>query len=71
MSSTDQEPKNQRQRIDSLLLMIGGLEEAILNAMEQQDWEFVEKLKKLRYEYHERLRRVAYGLPERNQQTKE
>lgn len=53
-----------KERIDHILYMIGGLEESIRNAMEQKDWDFLEVLKPLKKDYYERLRRVAYGLPE-------
>jgi len=74
MNSTDPTPEDEdrNKRIDKLLLMIGGLEEAILNAMEQSDWDFVKVLKSKKLDYYERLRRVAYGLPEtRNQKTED
>lgn len=53
-----------KKRIDDLLLMIGGLEESIRINMEQEEWDFVKLLKELKPKYLERLRRVAYGLPE-------
>jgi hypothetical protein len=65
MNSTDQEHENeQKKKLDELLLMIGGLEESIRSAIEQRDREFLAVLKPLKAKYYERLRRVAYGLPE-------
>lgn len=59
---TSQEER--KKRLDELLLMIGGLEEAIRSAQEQRDWDFLKILKDLKANYYERLRRVAYGFPE-------
>lgn len=57
-------PEDRKKRIDELLLMIGGLEESIRSSLEQEDWDFVKVLRELKPKYHERLKRVAYGLPE-------
>ena len=57
-------PEERKKRLDDLLLTIGGLEESIRFAQEQADWDFVKVLKELKPKYTERLRRVAYGLPE-------
>lgn len=59
-----QEKENRKQRLDDLLKMIGGLEESIRIAQEQKEWEFLEVLRPLKTKYYERLKRVAYGLPE-------
>ena len=69
MNSTDptpeeEKPQSRKERIDHLLYMVGGLEECIRNAMEQKDWDFLKVLKPLKQDYYERLKRVAYGLPE-------
>lgn len=53
-----------KKRLDELLLTIGGMEESIRFAQEQKDWDFVKVLKELKPKYYERLKRVAYGLPE-------
>lgn len=50
--------------MERLLYTIGGCEVALLNAMEQKDWDFVKALKAKQKQLHERLRRLAYGLPE-------
>ena len=52
------------KRLDELLLTIGGLEESIRFNMELEEWDFVKVLRELKPKYIERLRRVAYGLPE-------
>lgn len=57
-------PDERKKRIDELLLMIGGLEEIIRVNMELEEWDLVKILKELKPKYIERLRRVAYGLPE-------
>lgn len=56
--------EKRKERIDHLLYMIGGLEESLRMSMEQKDWDFVKVLRPLKTDYYERLRRVAYGLPE-------
>lgn len=53
-----------KKRLDDLLLMIGGLEESIRIAQENKEWEFLDVIRPLKVKYYERLRRVAYGLPE-------
>lgn len=63
MSSTDPTP-DRKKEMDNLLLMIGGLEESIRSALDQKDWDFLETLKPLKAKYYERLRRLAYGLPQ-------
>lgn len=55
---------DRKQRIDELLLMIGGLEVSILSAQDQKDYDFLKILQPLKTKYYERLRRIAYGLPE-------
>ncbi|CAB4182676.1 hypothetical protein UFOVP1439_35 [uncultured Caudovirales phage] len=62
-NSTDQVPER-KKRLDDLLLMIGGLEESIRIAQENKEWEFLDVIRPLKVKYYERLRRVAYGLPE-------
>lgn len=57
-------PVDRKQRIEELLLMIGGLESSILRAQENKDWKFLDTLKPLKANYYERLRRLSYGLPE-------
>ena len=56
--------EERKKRIDDLLLIIGGMEESIRFAQDQKDWDFVKVLRELKPKYHERLKRVAYGLPE-------
>lgn len=56
--------EERKKRIDELLLTIGGLEESIRFSQEQKDWDFLKVLKELKPKYYERLKRVAYGLPE-------
>jgi hypothetical protein len=68
MNSTALTPEKE-ERLDQLLLMIGGLEVAIRDQMEARDHDFVKVLKAKRANYYERLRRVAYGLPERDVPT--
>ena len=62
-NSTDPAP-DRKKRLDELLLMIGGLEESIRIAQEQKEWDFLKVLRPLKVKYYERLKRVAYGLPE-------
>lgn len=65
ISSPPAENVDQREnRIGELLREIGGLEASILYAMEQRDYPFADKLKALRPNKYERLRRLMYGLPE-------
>lgn len=66
MSNMDpiQETDSQKERLDKLLLMIGGFEVAIRDALENKDYDFLKVLKKKQVTYYERLRRVSYGLPE-------
>ena len=56
--------EERKKRLDELLLTIGGLEESIRASLAQEDWDFVKVLRELKPKYYERLRRVAYGLPE-------
>lgn len=57
--------KNSREeRIKELVLLIAGYEEAIRMSMENRDFEFANRLKPLKLKVYEKLRRVAYGLPE-------
>ena len=56
--------EERKKRLDELLLTIGGLEESLRFAQEQKDWDFVKVLRELKPKYYERLKRVAYGLPE-------
>lgn len=58
------ENKTRQERIDEILLTIGGLEVSIRSAQEQLDWDFVKKLTPLRQKYYEKLKRLSYGLPE-------
>lgn len=66
MSSMDPTPeeKPRKERLDELLLMIGGLEESIRSAMDQKVWPCVRRLEALKPKYYEKLRRAAYGLSE-------
>lgn len=54
----------QKARLDEILLTIGGLEESLRMAQEQQEWKLKKILESKKTEYYERLRRCAYGLPE-------
>lgn len=56
--------KTREERVEELLYVIGGLEAAILEAMDQKDWEFIDMLKVKKMDFYERLRRLSYGLPE-------
>lgn len=56
--------EQQKQRLDDLLKMIGGLEESIRMSLENGDKEFANNLRPLKKQYYERLKRVSYGLPE-------
>lgn len=65
MKSTDPTQEDARKkRLDELLLTIGGLEESIRTAQENREWEFLDILRPMKKRYYERLKRVAYGLPE-------
>lgn len=68
MNSTMKNSQEERKkRLDDLLLMIGGMEESIRFAQENKEWEFLDVLRPMKIKYYERLRRVAYGLPEESQ----
>lgn len=56
--------EERKKRLDELLLTIGGLEESIRVSQERKEWDFLKVLQELKPKYYERLRRVAYGLPE-------
>lgn len=66
MSSTDPTPdeETRTERIEKLLLIIAGVEVSIRDAQELRDYEFLKILKGLKPKYYEKLRRLAYGLPE-------
>lgn len=55
----------QKQRLEDLLKLIGGLEESIRMSLEGGDREFANILKAKKADYYERLKRVSYGLPEK------
>lgn len=53
-----------KERIEKLLYLIAGFEEALRMAISDEDWEFQSTLKKKKQEYYEKLRKVMYGLEE-------
>lgn len=61
---TKQRQDSRKVRIEAILTLIGGLEESIRIAYEQNDREFVKKLKELKLEWYKKLKRVIYGRKE-------
>ena len=60
----DSEKANRLKRLEELLKLIGGLEESIRLTYEHKDVALRNTLIPMKANYYEKLRRVAYGLPE-------